>query len=128
MLIESARKKGSLCASDMMFNATTINSHMALFANKGGISLTEKSIAKTNACWTAEHSSIGTMAIIIVVACTHFYVVASDDTEWHKFLNTLTDDSKVLYEMVSKFHGGTPVCVRRPHLIMRSRKKEISMD
>jgi hypothetical protein len=37
MLIESARKKGCLCASDMRFNATTINNYMALFANKGGI-------------------------------------------------------------------------------------------
>jgi hypothetical protein len=117
MLIESARKKGCLCTSDMRFNATTINNYMALFANKGGISLTEKSTAKTNARWTAKHSSIGTMALIIIVACTHFYVVASDDTEWRKFLNTLPDDSKVLYEMVSTFHGGKPVRVRRPHLI-----------
>jgi hypothetical protein len=53
MLIESARKKGHLCASDMTINATTINNYMALFANKGGISSTEKSIAKTNARWTA---------------------------------------------------------------------------
>ena len=37
MLIESARKKGRLCASDMTFNVTTINNYMALFANKGGI-------------------------------------------------------------------------------------------
>ena len=117
MLIESARKKGRLCASDMTFNATTINNYMSLFANKGGISLPEKSIAKTNARWTAEDSSIGTMALIIVVACTHFYVVASDDTEWRQFLNSLPDDSKVLYEMVSKFHGGKPVHVRKPHLI-----------
>ncbi len=58
------------------------------------------------------------MALIIDVACTHSYVVASDDTDWRKFLNTLPDDSKVLYEMVSKFHGGKPVCVRKPHLIM----------
>jgi len=46
MLIESARKNGHLCASDIPFNATTINNYMALFANKGGISLTEKSIAR----------------------------------------------------------------------------------
>jgi hypothetical protein len=46
MLIESARKKGRLCASDMTFNATTINNYMALFANKGGISLTEKRLLR----------------------------------------------------------------------------------
>jgi hypothetical protein len=80
MLVESASKKGRLCGDDMKFNPTTINNYMALFANKGGISLTENSIAKTNACWTAEHSSIGTMALIIVVATRYFYVVANEDT------------------------------------------------
>jgi hypothetical protein len=117
MLIESATKKGRLCASDMKFNPTTVNNYMALFANKGGISLTEKSIAKTNARWTAEHSSIGTMALVIVVATTHFYVVATEDTEWRQFLSTLPEDSKLLYNMVSDFHGGKPVRVRSPHLI-----------
>ncbi len=65
MLIESARKKGRLCASNMKFNPTTVNNYMALFATKRGISLTDKSITKTNARWTTEHSSIGTMALII---------------------------------------------------------------
>jgi hypothetical protein len=93
MLIESERKKGRLCTSDKTFNPTTLNNYMALFASKGGICLTEKSIAKTNAHWTAKHSSFGSMALIIIVASTHCYVVASDDTEWRKFLNTLPDYS-----------------------------------
>jgi hypothetical protein len=116
MLIESARKKGHLCASDMRFNSKTVNNYMELFATKGGISLTDKSIAKTNAIWTAEHSSIGTMALIIVVASTHFYVVADEDIEWQQFLSSLPEDSKLLYNMVSDFHGGKPVRVRKPHL------------
>ena len=49
MLIESARRKGRLCASDMKFNPTTVNNYMAFFATKGGISLTDISIAKKNA-------------------------------------------------------------------------------
>jgi len=117
MLIESARKKGRLCASDVKFNATTVNNYMVLFANKGGISLTDKSIAKNNSRWTAEHSFIGTMALIIVVAATHFYVVADEDIEWRQFLSSLPEDSKLLYNMVSDFHGGKPVRVRKPHLI-----------
>ena len=60
----------------------------------------------TNARWTAEHSSIGTMALVIVVATTHFFVVATEDTEWRQFLSTLPEDSKLLYNMVSDFHGG----------------------
>ena len=117
MLIESAIKKGHLCASDMKFNPTTVDNYMALFATKGGISLTNKSIAKNNASWTAEHSSIGMMALIIVVASTHFYVVADEDIEWRQFLSSLPEDSKLLYNMVSNFHGGKSVRVRKPHLI-----------
>ncbi len=117
MLIESATKNGRMCASDTKFNPTTINNYMALFANKGGICLTENSIAKTNSRWTAEHSSIGTVALVIVVACTHFYVVANEDTKWRQFLSTLPEDSKLLHNMVSDFHGGKPVRVRKPHLI-----------
>jgi hypothetical protein len=117
MLIESAIKKGHLCASDMKFNPTTVDNYMALFATKGGISLTDKSIAKNNASWTAEHSSIGMMALIIVVASTHFYVVADEDIEWRQFLSSLPEDSKLLYNMVSNLHGGKPVRVRKPHLI-----------
>jgi hypothetical protein len=117
MLIESAIKKGHLCASDMKFNPTTVDNYMALFATKGGISLTDKSIAKNNASWTAEHSSIGMMALIIVVASTHFYVVADEDIEWRQFLSSLPEDSKLLYNMVSNFHGGKSVRVRKPHLI-----------
>ncbi len=49
MMIESARKNRRLCASDMKFNLTTLNNYMALFANKGVINLTNKSITKTNA-------------------------------------------------------------------------------
>jgi hypothetical protein len=98
MLIESAIKKGHLCASDMKFNPTTVDNYMALFATKGGISLTDKSIAKNNASWTAEHSSIGMMALIIVVASTHFYVVADEDIEWRQFLSSLPEDSKLLYK------------------------------
>ncbi len=66
-LIQSAMKKGCLCASNMKFDPTTLNNYMALFANRGGISLTKKSIAKTNARWRVEHSSIGTMALIIML-------------------------------------------------------------
>jgi hypothetical protein len=57
------------------------------------------------------------MALVIVVACTHFYVAANEDTEWRQFLSTLPEDSKLLYNMVSDFHGGKLVCVRKRHLI-----------
>jgi hypothetical protein len=57
------------------------------------------------------------MALIIVVASTHVYVAADEEIEWRQFLSSLPEDSKLLYNMVSDFHGGKPVCVREPHLI-----------
>ncbi len=48
MLIESAKKKGHMHALDTKFHPTTANNYMALFANKGGVILTKKSISKTN--------------------------------------------------------------------------------
>ncbi len=57
------------------------------------------------------------MALIIVAAYTHFYVVANENIEWQQFLSSLPEESKLLYNMVSNFHGGKPVRVRKPHLI-----------
>jgi hypothetical protein len=95
-MIESMTKKGLMCAPDMKFNMTSVDSYMTFLANKGGISLTKKSISKTSAHWTAKHSSIGTLALIIVVASTHFYVVANEDIEWQHLFNKLPEDSKLL--------------------------------
>ncbi len=46
MLIQSTTQKGCLGASTMKFNPTTVKNYMALFANRGGIGSTKKSIGK----------------------------------------------------------------------------------
>jgi hypothetical protein len=50
MLIESARKKGRLCASDMTFNATTINNYMALFELRQMRKMITKDRMQPNIC------------------------------------------------------------------------------
>jgi hypothetical protein len=87
--------------------------------------LTNKSITKTKAQWTVEHSSIGTMALISVVASAHIYIVANEDIKWQQFLRSLPEDSKLLYNIVSNFHGGKPVHVRKPHLITNQQDDQI---
>jgi hypothetical protein len=57
------------------------------------------------------------MALIIVVASTHLYIVENEDTEWQQFSSSIPEDSKLLYNMVSNSHGGKQVFVRMPHLI-----------
>ena len=51
------------------------------------------------------------MALIIIVAMTHFYVVANKDVKWRGEIRALADETNELYEMVSDFHGGKPVRV-----------------
>jgi hypothetical protein len=80
-LLGHMRKRGKL--ADGPHRTTTAN-YKALLAlkNKGGLKLIGKSNPKTNARWTAEHSDIAAFALMVLIACTHFYVVAEDDAEW----------------------------------------------
>ena len=84
-LLEVMRKKGSLCDT---VNLTKFNNYMSYTASKNGVSIIGNSIPKTNARYTAEHLDIGTVALIVIVACTHFYVVVNDDEEWDKFVDS----------------------------------------
>jgi hypothetical protein len=52
---------------------------------------------KTNARWTAEHSDIAAFALMVLIACTHFYVVAEDDAEWDQSVEELPYDIKEFY-------------------------------
>jgi hypothetical protein len=84
--MDKCRKMGQLCSSDMKFNKTTINHYMACIARSDGVSISQSRIAKTNNCLTAEHLNIGTMALIIVVSFTHYYVTAEEELEWKQLV------------------------------------------
>ena len=115
MLVKSAIQKGHVPASDHVYNTTTLNNYTSTLARAGGISLANESIAKTNNRWTAERSAMGTMALIIVVAMTHFYVVPEEDVAWREEIRDFDDDTRELYDMVCDFHGGKPVRCRPSH-------------
>jgi hypothetical protein len=85
--------------------------------SKAYLSLINKSNAKTNNRWTAEHSLIGSMSLLIVVALTHFYVVDDEDVEWRGILKQLSEEELMLYSMVSDFYGDQPVrCIAPRYL------------
>ena len=115
MLVQALREKGLRPPPGYQFNRTTISNYKAYFASKGIISLTDDSIDKTDARRTAEKSLISSMALLIVVALTHFYVAEVEDTEWREFITKLSPEDRKLYDMVSDFHGGKPVRYREPH-------------
>ena len=116
-LLGHMRKKGKL--ADGPHRTTTAN-YKALLAlkNKDGLKLIGKSNPKTNARWTAEHSDIAAFALMVLIACTHFYVVAEDDAEWDQSVEELPYDIKEFYLMMKEIHGGRPIRVVDPSYVI----------
>ena len=84
--------------------------YCALFASKSDhLSLVVESNAKTNNRYTSEHSLIGSMSLLILVALTHFRVVDVEMVEWRQQLEKLSEEEKILYYLVSDFFGNKPV-------------------
>ena len=50
----------------------TLTNYWALVAHQSGVSITSKVIKKTPGRYTAENSLISAMALLCVVACTHY--------------------------------------------------------
>jgi len=109
MLFDSMKQKGYAPDPDMKFNSQTVRNYYAMLVNRAGLSLVDKSIEKTSNRWTVEHSIIGTMDLIVVIAMTHFYVVEYDDPEWHQYLKTIPKETRLLYDLVCLFYGDKPV-------------------
>ncbi len=77
--------------------------------------MSKKSISKTYAHWTLKHSTIGTLALIIVVASTHFYVVANEDVELQHSYNKLggNDKSHTQRLSIAPYHTTLPYYLLR---------------
>ena len=48
------------------------------------------------------------------------YPVAEEDVEWRQQISELSNEDRLLYDMVSDFHGGRPIHVRPDYLIFNS--------
>ena len=77
--------------------------------------------SKTSSRYIAEKSLISSMALIILVVCTHFIVVEKQDQEIRKILNqTPNDGVKLMYRLVSKCNKNLPVVSSPPEHIIYS--------
>lgn len=97
-VLEIVKNKGIVCGT---INPRTIKNYMAYISTFPGVSLVDNSIPKTNNRWTAEHSDIAIIALMVVVAATHFYVVDEDDAKWNEYLDSVNDEDKEFFRMVS---------------------------
>jgi len=116
-LIEHMRKKGNL-AADGPHRTTTANYKSYLATKNAELQLIGKSNPKTNARWTAEHSDMAAFALMVLIACTHFYVVAEDNADWDQSVEELPYDIKEFYLMMKEIHGGRPIRVVDPSYVI----------
>ena len=118
MLVENIKKRGGVPVTNMQLCSQTVRNYLGELASMPGVSLANKSVDDTNARHTAERSLIGSMALLIVIAMTHFYITDEDDVGYRAKMKELSVDELVLSDMVSEFHGNRPVRARAPHLII----------
>ena len=118
MIVANLKNRGGVPILNMRLPSSTLSNYVGEFASKQGVSLTDKSVDDTNARHTAERSLICSMALLIVVSMTHFYVTDDDDVAWRGMMKKLSNDERLLCDMVSDFHGNRPVRARSPYLII----------
>lgn len=118
LLLAKEHKRGGLPESNKRYDPSTISNYLALFAQQEGITVTDDSVPKTKNRWVQEQSWIGSTQYSLVVASTHCYPVMSEDPEWRKELDDIPEDDKLLYRIMSDFHGGRPIRFTPPHNVM----------
>mmetsp|Transcript_31447 Transcript_31447/g.58245 ORF Transcript_31447/g.58245 Transcript_31447/m.58245 type:complete len:83 (-) Transcript_31447:933-1181(-) len=64
------------------FSPTAINNYMALLTRYRALTLVDNSIGKTNNQWTAGHSLIALVSLVVVVMCSHFYIMTNNISNW----------------------------------------------
>jgi hypothetical protein len=97
---------------------SSLTNYMALIhATVDGISAVESAIPKTNSRYTAEHSLMAAVSLLLTISTTFFYptppsiIPQSDDGN-----NVMTDGAAKLKELVSEALGGLPVSCVQPEL------------
>lgn len=95
---------------------TSVTNYKALIhAIVPGVSAVETAIPKTNSRYTAEHSLMAAVSLLLLVATTHLFptppsvVTGSDDQHI-----VMTDGARKLKELVSGALGGLPVSCIKP--------------
>lgn len=106
-------------------NRTSINNYGAVIASSNKISISKTAVDKSDARFTAENSLMSAVALLIVVAATHFVVVSTEDPDIRKMVNKLSKEDRMLYDMVSEAHGGKAVFPVKPHLLFSQDDKTV---
>jgi hypothetical protein len=104
----------------MDVSASTTTNHAALLASQPTVSITKTAIKKTQTRHTAENLLVSSMALVLVVAATHFTPTMEDASELEKELERASDGAQKFYKMVQDACGDVPLSVVKPQHALSS--------
>ena len=106
-----------LTTLDYQPKVNTINSYASLIASQAGVSINNTTISKTYGRYTAENSLISAMALLCVIAWTHFVPVLEMNSQMYHELKVAPEGVKLLFDLVSKVHNDAPLTIVYTELI-----------
>ena len=87
-----------------------------MIACRPGVSICNKTVSKTFGRYTAENSLISAMALLCVVASTHFWPTTLIDCDLYRDAKATYDGVKLWFDLVSKVYHNAPICLVYPDL------------
>ena len=101
----------------------TLINYQCAIADSVGVSITTSIVPKTRTRYTAENSLISAMALVCVVAATHYDVSTEVQIEHEHVMNKVPlevpDGVKLLYRLVGRTYGNdVPIIPVRPEMIL----------
>ena len=102
---------------DITVSNKSIINYRAMLAVSSGISISTTSVTKTNTRYTAENSLISAMALLGVVAATHYFICDEGQLEIKTEMRDAPDGVELLYKLVSDVYGNLPIFAVKPELL-----------
>ena len=88
-----------------------------MLAASSGISISTTSVTKSSTRYTAENSLISAMALLGVVATTHYFVCDEGQLELKNEMREAPEGVKLLYKLVTDVYGSLPIYPVKPELL-----------
>ena len=101
----------------MTVSKSTVSNYKAKVASQKNVSICNTVVSKTRTRYTAENSLISAMALLCVVAASHYFICDEDQLQIERDMSTAPEGVRFLYKKVSQHHNYLPIFAVRPELL-----------
>ena len=101
----------------MKVSDRTLTNYQALIAHQSDVSISKTVVTKSVGRFTAENSLISAMALLCVIAATHYVIVPEIRKELYHDAEESTQGASTMFKLMQKVHNDAPLFVVRPELI-----------